>query len=130
MIVANTRKNLDAIVIAKLAFVGVAKSNTKYFMVQNKQLEKNLQVVRQEVEQLRAAAQKVASTQFHLEEMKASILAIVLTLGQTMWNLYEELLTMHMVAVHLHGLQQKCKDLFKTLRNVQASIVVVHEWSM
>jgi len=27
-------------------------------------------------------------------------------------------------------MQQKCKYFFKTLRNVEASIVVVHEWSM
>lgn len=58
------------------------------------------------------------------------ILGEVSTLGETMHNLYEDLVTMNKVVVHLHGLQQKYKYFFKTLRNLQVAIVIVHEWSM
>lgn len=47
-----------------------------------------------------------------------------------MWNINEELVTMHKEAVHLHELQQKSKDHVNTLKVVQSAIVAMHEWSM
>lgn len=44
-----------------------------------------------------------------------------------MQNIYEETFTMHKAFVHLHGLQQQCKDFVKTLRNVKTAMVVMHE---
>lgn len=37
---------------------------------------------------------------------------------------------MHKEVIHMHGLQVKCKYFVKTLRNVQAAITFVHEWSI
>lgn len=65
-----------------------------------------------------------------MEEMRVEILSEVLTLVETMQNLYEELVTMHKGVVHLHGLQQQWKDFFKTLRNVKTAIIIMHEWMM
>lgn len=47
-----------------------------------------------------------------------------------MHNIYEELVTMHKVVVHLHDLKHNCKYYMKTLRVVQSSIVSVHECLM
>ena len=60
--------------------------------------------------------------------MRATILGEVSTLGETMRDLYEELITIHKAVVHLHDLQQHSRDFVKS--NVQAAIVVVHEWTM
>lgn len=105
VIVADTRKNLNAIVTANLAFASAENSGTDYLMAKNKELAKKLQVVRQEVEQLQEAAQNTAFTQVYVEELKAAILGKVSTLEETMQNLYEELIIMHKEVVHLHGLQ-------------------------
>lgn len=50
MIVTGTRINTGSIVVTNLAFTSALKSNTKYLMAKNKQLEKNLQAFRKEVE--------------------------------------------------------------------------------
>ena len=62
--------------------------------------------------------------------MKETILGEVSTLGETMQDIYEELVTVHKEVVRMLGLQQHCKDIFKTLINVQAAIVAIHEWTM
>jgi len=46
----ETNKNPNAITEANLAFVGVARSNTQYFMTANKKLAQKLHVARQEIE--------------------------------------------------------------------------------
>lgn len=97
-------------------------------MAMKKQLENKMQVARQEVEQLRAEVQNEAPTEVYLEKIKANILGEVSTLGDTMKNLYEELVTVHKEVVHLHCLQQKCKYQIKTLNIVQTSISIMHEW--
>lgn len=91
-------------------------------MIENKQLEKNLQFVRQEVEQLRATTHNVVST---MGEMRTMILVEVSTLGETMWKFYDGFVTMHKVVVRFHGLQQHSKEFFKTLKNIHASITYV-----
>lgn len=130
VIVTDIRKNLNAIFVTNVTFEGATKSNTKYLMTKNKKLAKNLQDARREVEQLHVAAQNVTSTHVHLEEIMAMILGEVLTLGETIWNLYKELVTMLKEVVHFHGLQQKCKYFSKTLRNAKFVTTVMHEWSM
>lgn len=130
VIVTNTRKNPNAIVITNLAFIGAEKSNIEYLMAKNKKLAKKLQATRQEVEHLYAVAQNASFTQVHLKEMKATILGDKSTLGDIIENLYEEHVTMHKDIVHMHGLQQKCKDIVKMLRNVKSTIVFMHEWSI
>jgi len=42
VIVIDTRRNLDAIVVVNLAFVGATKSNINYLMAEYKKLAKNL----------------------------------------------------------------------------------------
>lgn len=93
VIVADTRRDPEAIASTNLAFAGAVKSNTQCLMAENKQLAKNLQVARKEVEQLRATTQNTASAQVHLEEMKVATLHEVSGLGETMRDLYEELVT-------------------------------------
>lgn len=74
-------------------------------MAENKKLAHNLQVSRQEIEQLYTTTYNLVFTRVYLEEMRAMILGEVSKLGETMWDLYEELITIHKVVVHLHGLQ-------------------------
>lgn len=130
VIVADIRKNLNAIFKPNLAFAGAAISNTLYLMVENKQLAQYLHAAMQEVEQLRAIAMDISSTQVYLEEMREKILSEVLTLGETMQNLHEDLVTVHKAIVCLHGLQQQSKDFVKTLRNVQDVITYMQEQTM
>ena len=54
--------------------------------------------------------------------MRATILGEVSTLGETMQDLYEELITIHKAVVHLHGLQQQSRYFAKTLKNVKVTI--------
>lgn len=130
MIVVDTRKNPNSISATNLSFIGATKSNTKFLTAENKDLEKNLHVSRKDVEQLHATTQNPTSTQVDVEEMKAMIVSEVSTLGETMLNLYEELVSMHREFFHAHGLQKQCKYFFKVLMNMQVSITSVHEWSM
>lgn len=46
VIVTNTRRNMNVIVAANLAFIGIIKSNMEYLMTEKKQLEKDLQAIR------------------------------------------------------------------------------------
>lgn len=110
VILTNTKRNLESIVAAKLAFTDATKSNMQYLMAKNKQMEKNLHDARKPTEQLQAEFQKAPPTQVYLEELKASLLGEVLVLGENMLRLYEELVTIHKAIVFLHGMQQKCKD--------------------
>lgn len=130
VIVAYTRKNPNAIFRTNLAFTSAEKWNTKYLMYKNKKLENKLQGAMQEVEQLRTTTQTKTSVEVHLEEMRESILGELSTHVETMLNIYEEIVTMHKEIVHLHGLQQHCKYTVKTLRNVQATIAIMHEFLM
>ena len=114
----DTRRDLEAIASSNMAFTGVEKSNTQRLMVDNNKLAKNLQASRKEVEQLHATSHNATFAQVHLEEMKAAILNEVSTLGETMQDLHEELITVHKAVVHVLGLQQQCKDFVKTLKNV------------
>ena len=57
-----------------------------------------------------------------MEEMRATILVEVSTLGEIMPNLYEEFLTIHKSIVCLHELQKQNKDFVKTLKNVKFTI--------
>lgn len=54
----------------------------------------------------------------------------VSTLGETVRDLYEEIFTMHKAVVCMLSLQKQFKYFVKTLRNVQATIIVMHEWTM
>lgn len=130
VIVSDTKRNLETIASANLAFVGESNSNTQYPMAKNKKLVKNLHTVRKEVKHLYTTVQNASSTQIHLEEMTVAILSEVLTLGETMRHLYEEHVTMHKVVLHMHGLKKQCKYFVRTLRSVQASIVVMHHQIM
>lgn len=47
---AETKRNLEAIASANLAFTGATKLNTQYLMAKNKQLVNKLEAARQEVE--------------------------------------------------------------------------------
>ena len=58
------------------------------------------------------------------------ILVEVSTLGETMRKLYDGFITIHKAVVHFHGLQQQRKEFVKTLKNIQASIAYVQEWTM
>jgi len=62
--------------------------------------------------------------------MRAVILGEVSTIGETMRDLYEELITIHKAVVHLHGLQQQSRYFAKALKNVQVSIAAMQEWTM
>jgi len=68
--------------------------------------------------------------QVYLEELKATILGEVSTLGETMWGLCGELVTMHKVVVHLHGMQHKCKDSAKVLNAFHTTITAMHKLLM
>ena len=62
---------------------------------------------------------------FHIGEMRTPILAKVLALGETMWNLYDRFFIVHKEFFLLHGLQQWSKDLVKTLKNIHDAITYV-----
>lgn len=47
-----------------------------------------------------------------------------------MWKLYEGFVTVHKEVVRLHGPQQQSKESFKTLKNIQAFITYMQEWTM
>jgi len=76
-------------------------------MAENRQMKNKFQVARQPIKQLHVEVQKAASTQVYLEENKVVILGEVSTLGETMWSLYEELVTMHKTFFYLHDMQHK-----------------------
>jgi len=118
VIMVDTRRDLEAIASSNMAFIGEEKSNTQRLMVNNNKLAKNLQDSRKEIEQLYAMSHNATFAQVHLEEMKAAIRNEVSTLGETMQDLHDELVTVHKVVFHVLGLQQQCKDFVKTLRNV------------
>lgn len=103
----GTKNNPKAIFGTKFTFVGDSKSNTKYLIVQNRKMEKNLEASRKQIEQLEAEVQKVTPTQVYLEELQEAILGEVLAMGETMRNLYEELVSVHKVVSPLHDMQQK-----------------------
>lgn len=126
--VADTNRNTNPISKANLAFAGATRLNTQYLMAKSNKLVQNIQISLQEIDQLREIAQNVAFTHVYLEEKRETILGEISTLGETMWCLYEELTTIHNTIVHLHGLQQKSKEFFNTLKNVQDAIIVVKEW--
>jgi len=65
-----------------------------------------------------------------MEELKETIFGEVSKLGETMWSLYEDVVTMHKEVVLLHDMQQKCKDIVKALKSVHTTITVVCEHSM
>lgn len=113
VIVAGTSKNPNAIAEANSAFAGATRSNSHYLMAKNKQLAQNLQGAQQEIEQLCASAQNVIYAQVYLEEMRATTLGEVSTLGETMRDLYEELITIHKAVVHLHGCSNRAVTLLK-----------------
>ena len=58
------------------------------------------------------------------------ILYKVSTLGDTMRDLYEEFVNVHKKFVRSHELQWHIRECVKILKNIQASIIVVHEWTM
>lgn len=52
---ADTKKHPTVLAESSLAYVWATHTNIKYLMTENEQLTKNLQVVRQEVEKIRAS---------------------------------------------------------------------------
>lgn len=47
-----------------------------------------------------------------------------------MMNIYEEFLTLHKACVPWHNMQKKSQDNAKSLKVVDATIIVIHEWGM
>lgn len=62
--------------------------------------------------------------------MRIMILAEVSTLCGTMQKFYDGFVTVHKSVVHVHGLQQWSKEFFQTLKNINASITHVQEWTI
>lgn len=85
-----------------MAYAGSASLNVKYLMAENEQqLAKNLQAARKEAEQLQPKMQNGVST---LGVMRTTILSELLSLGETMWKVYDGFVKVHEVVVRLHGL--------------------------
>lgn len=51
-------------------------------------------------------------------------------LGDTMWNIYDEFVTVHKEVVCFNGLQKWRKEFVQTLKNIRATITHVKEWIM
>lgn len=124
--VTDIIKNPNVIAATNLAFTVATKLNTDFFMAENKELEKKIHTSMQEVEKLYGEAHNETSTYFHQEEMNTTMLDEVLTLGETMQNLYEDLVTMHNVVFQVHVMQRKCKYFVKSIRNVRDAITSMH----
>jgi len=60
MIMMDTKKNPEIISTSNLAFIVASKSNIKYLKVENRKMEKNLEVARQHIQYLHLKVQKVA----------------------------------------------------------------------
>lgn len=65
-----------------------------------------------------------------MEEMRKVILAEVSTLEATMWKLYEGFPTVYKVDVHLYSFQQWSNKIVQSLKDIDATITHVQEWTM
>ena len=83
MIVTDIKRNLNTIETTKLAFAGAAKANTEFLMETNKQLEKDIDVRRQQIDLLQAENQILSFTHSHLKELQAAIYGEIQALGDT-----------------------------------------------
>lgn len=64
-----------------------------------------------------------------MKELKVAILGEVLTLGENMQSLYEELVIVHKAVFHLHDMKHKCKDNSKYFKAIHKTIDSMHVWS-
>ena len=84
-------------------------------------MAKELQTARQREEQLIGSARA---------EMKKVILIEVSSLETVMQRLYDRFITVHKAVVHLHGHQQHCIKIVRTLTDIHVIVDHVQTWIM
>ena len=96
----DVRKNPNSLANATLAYGGATRSNVKFLLAENEQMEKNLQASTQEEEQLREHR-----TISIMSKMRKVILIEVSTLETTMRKIYDGFVTVHKAVFDVHVLQ-------------------------
>lgn len=115
------RRHLATLVDATKAYAEATTSSAKFFIAENECMVKELKEARQRKEQ---------STRSARAEMKMTILVEVSSLEIVTRRLYDRLITVHKAVVHLHGHQQHCTKIARTLADIHIAVDQVQTWTM
>lgn len=113
---SNTKRNPQAVIAANVAFPTSTQDNTKYVMSRNEQLQKDLTIIKQQVDHLVAENQKLSSTNINMTELRSAILEELKPVEDTMKHIYNEMILLHEVMVPHVEIQKISQEILKVLK--------------